>query len=188
MRVSETTEEEIAAMKFKNVCSDCQRDFPTKGGLAVPQCRWCDGGKTVRSRKGSLADKTVQNVKRKQYEDSLGHVSLEGQQLDNVYTFEYLGCRIQSDGEEKADINYHMAIAQSMFNSLSHLWGDHRVTNNMKIRLYKSVVCSTLSHGCEAWTFSQSVRKTRRGFNSCCLSFITGEYRRDTATQPGFLK
>ena len=186
VRVSETTDEEIASMGFKNVCPDCQRDFPTKRGLAIHQGRWCDGGKTVRSRRGSLADKTVQHMKRKQYEDSLGHVSLEGQELDNVYTFEYLGCRIQSDGDEKADINYRMTIAQTVFNSLSHLWGDHRLTNNMKIRLYRAAVCSTLSHGCEAWTLSPSVRKTINGFNSRCLSFITGEHRRDTATQPDF--
>ena len=50
----------------------------------------------------------MQHAKRKQYEDSLGHVVLEGEQLDNVYTFEYLGCRIQSDGDEKADINHRM--------------------------------------------------------------------------------
>ena len=55
-------------------------------------------------------------MKRKQYEDSLGHVSLEGQELDNVYTFEYLGCRIQSDGDEKADINYRMTIGQTVIN------------------------------------------------------------------------
>ena len=107
VRVSETTDEEIASMGFTNICSECQRDFPTKRGLAIHQGRWCDGGKTIRSRKGTLADKTVQHTKRKKYEDSLGHVVLEGEQLDNVYTFEYLGCRIQSDGDEKADINHH---------------------------------------------------------------------------------
>ena len=67
----------------------CQRDFPTKRGVAIHQGRWCDGGKTIRSRKVTLADKTVQHTKRKKYEDSLGHVVLEGEQLDNVYTFEY---------------------------------------------------------------------------------------------------
>ena len=140
----------------------------------------------MRSRKGSLADKSVQHAKRKKFEDSLGHVYLEGEQLENVYTFEYLGCRIQSDGDETADINYRMAIAQTVFNSLSHLWGDHRLTQNMKIRLYRSAVCSTISHGCEAWTFSPAVRKILNGFNSRCLSFITGEHRRETATNPDF--
>jgi len=84
----------------------------------------------------------VQHVKRKKYEDSLGHVVLEGEQLNNVYTFDYLGCRIQSDGDEKADINHCMSIAQTIFKSLSHLWGDHQLTNNMKIRLY---ICRLLN-------------------------------------------
>ena len=85
----------------------------------------------MRPRKGSLADKTVQHVKRKRFEDSLGHVYLESQQLENVYTFEYLGCRIQSDSYKTADINYRMTIVQTVFNSLTHLWGDHRFTENM---------------------------------------------------------
>ena len=81
---------------FTNICPEDQRDFPTKRGLAKHQGRWCDGGKTIRYRKGSLADKTVQHTKRKKsvqhtkrkkYEDSLGHVVLEGEQLDNVYIY-----------------------------------------------------------------------------------------------------
>jgi len=116
----------------------------------------------------------------------LGHVVLEGEQLDNVYTFYYLGCQIQSDGDEKVDINHRMSIVQTIFNSLSHLWGDHQLTHNMKIRLYIiSAVCSTL-HGFEAWTFSPSVKKMLNGFNSRCLSFITGEQRKETATNPDF--
>ena len=64
-RVYKTKEDEIAEMGFKHVCPECARDFPTKRGLAVHQGRWCDGGKTIRSRTGSLADKAVQNKKRK---------------------------------------------------------------------------------------------------------------------------
>ena len=119
----------VSGTPLFTLCPECQREFPTKRGLAIHQGRWCDGGKTIRSRKGSLADKTVQHAKRKQYEDSLGHVILEGEQLSNVYTFEYLGCRIQSDGDEKADINHCMSIAQTIFNSLSHMWGDRQPTH-----------------------------------------------------------
>lgn len=63
IKVSETTEEEIASMGFVHICPNCEREFPTKRGLAIHQGRWCDGGMTVRSRKGSLADKTVQKKK-----------------------------------------------------------------------------------------------------------------------------
>lgn len=163
-----------------------QREFPTKRGMLIHKARWCDNGETVRSRKGSLADKAVQHSKRKEHENTLGHSSIEGQPLDNVYTFEYLGSRIQSDGDEKADVAYRMIVAQSAFNSLSHIWGDHRVTRKMKIRLYKSAVCSAFTHACVAWTLSVDVIKMVNGFNSRCLSHITGKHYKETATHPEF--
>ena len=60
-------------------------------------------------------------------------VTVEGQQLDIVYSFEYLESRVQCDGDEKADVEYRMAIAQSIFNSLSHIWSDPHLSTNMKI-------------------------------------------------------
>ena len=185
-RVSETTEDEIAAMGFKFVCPNCSRDFPTKRGCAIHQGRWCDGGKTERSRKGSLADKTVQHEKRKLKENELDHVTIEGQTLNNVYSFEYLGSRIQCDGDDKADVEYRMNIAQSVFNSLSHIWADQRISRGMRLRLYQTAVCSTFTHACEAWDFTDSVKKMVNGFNSRCLSRILNKEFRETATHPDF--
>ena len=91
VRFSETTEEDIAALNFEHVCQNCSRDFPTKRGLAIHQGRWCDNGATIRSRKGSPADKAVQLVWRKKREEELPRVMIEGQALENVYSFEYLG-------------------------------------------------------------------------------------------------
>ena len=149
-------------------------------------CRWCDGGATIRSRKGSLADKKVQHQKRRDHESGLSRVIIEGQQLENVYTFEYLGSRIQCNGDEKADVEYGMIIAQSIFSSLSHMWADHRLSRNMKICLYQTSVCSAFTHACEAWNITDSVRKMINGFNSRCLSRITGKDLRDTASDPEF--
>ena len=104
VRVSETKEDEIAAMNFHSVCPDCARPFPTKRGLAIHQGRWCDGGKTIRSRKGSLADKAVQHEKRKAKESELEHITLEDNQLENVYSFEYLCSRLQCDGDDMDDV------------------------------------------------------------------------------------
>ena len=80
----------------------------------------------VRSRKGSLVDKAAQLAKRKAKEDELAHVMLEGESIENVYSFEYLGSRLQCDGDDKADVQYRMSIAQSAFSSLSDMWTDHR--------------------------------------------------------------
>ena len=79
-----------------------------------------------------------------------------------------------------------MIIAQSVFNSLSHMWADHRLPTTMKLRLYTSAVCSSFTHGCEAWKITDSVHRTINGFNSRCLSIITGKEFNVTASNPDF--
>ena len=186
INVSETTEQDISKMGFEHVCPNCERDFPTKRGLAIHMGRWCDGGATVRSRKGSLADKKVQHQKRKVLESERKCVTISGHKLENVYSFEYLGSRLQCDGDDKADVDHRMSIAQTIFSSLSHIWSDHRLSTNMKIRLYRTAVCSAFTHACEAWNFSDPIRKSINGFNSRCLSHITGKDLRNSASHPEF--
>ena len=77
-----------------------------------------------------------------------------------------------------------MDIAQSRFSSLRHIWKDHHLPRSMKICLYKSSVCSTLTHACEAWDLTEDVRKLLNGFNSRCLHIITKQTYRATATNP----
>jgi hypothetical protein len=184
--VSDTTEDEICNLNLKYKCPNCHKDYPTKRGLAVHQGRWCDGGATTRSRKGQLADKAVQLAKRKTLESERDHVMLEDEQIENVYHFEYLGSRLQCDGEDKADVKHRMDIAQGVFCSLYNIWKDHRLPVLMKIHLYESAVCSTLAHSCEAWNFDEAIRRMINGFNSRCLHVITKKHYRETATNPDF--
>ena len=89
-----------------------------------------------------------------------------------------LGSRLQGDGDDEADVRYRMDIAQAAFASLSHLWTDHRLSRNLKLRLYHLCVCSTLTHSCEAWNLTKAVSRILNGFNSRCLHVITGDWRR----------
>ena len=82
------------------------------------------------------------------------------------------------------DVRHRMDIAQTAFGSLSHLWTDHRLSRETKLRLYKLSVCSTLTHCCTAWALTRKVTRMINGFNSRCLYVITGQDYRDTATTP----
>ena len=142
--VSKTTEEEVIAMNFKNKCEKCSRTFPTARGLHIHQARFCNPKrKKPRSRAGTLADKAVQRKKRKEKEQEREHVTINGEEIENVDSFVYLGSLIQNDGDDEADVKHRMDIAQSVFSSLSHIWSDHRLPTDMKLRLYRSSVCST---------------------------------------------
>ena len=184
--VTDTTEEEVTSLNLKHKCSECGQTFPTLHGLKVHIGRWCDGGQTIRSRKGSLADKAVQLSKRKLAENERDHVYMEGEEIENVHSFVYLGSKVQCDGDDLADVKYRMTIAQAAFSSLSRIWQDHRLPLSMKLGLYQSAVCSTFTHACEAWTLTDSIRRTINGFNSRCLHVLTGASYRDTATNPPF--
>ena len=145
---------------------------------------WCDGGRTQRSRVGTLTDKAVKTAKIRAAEATLGTVEIDNNVLGNVYSFDYLGSRLQGDGDDEADVRYRMDIAQAAFASLSHLWTDHRLSRNLKLRLYNLCVCSTLTHSCEAWNLTKTVSRILNGFNSRCL--ITGEEYRVTAVSPAY--
>ena len=139
-----------------------------------------------RSRLGSLTDKAVKTAKRRAAEASLDRVALDNTVLENVLNFEYLGSRLQCDGDDGADVRHRREIAQSAFGSLSHLWADHRLSRATKLRLYRLSVCSSLTHCCEAWILTRTVTCMVNGFNSRCLHDITGEEYRVTATEPAY--
>ena len=144
--------------------------------------RWCDGGRTQRSRRGSLTDIAVKTAKRRAAEATLDKANIGDNVLENVLNIEYLGSRLQCDGDDQVDVRHRMDIAQAVFGSLSRIWTDHRLSRETKLRLYKLSVCSSLTHCCTAWALARQVSRTINGFNSRCLHVITGKDYRTTAT------
>ena len=175
-KVSDTSEAEVEALKFKHKCPECSRTFPTQKGQKIHFVCCCDGGKTVRSRKSTLAEKAVQLSKRKALEAERSRVTVNGNDIENIHS--------SGDGDEEAGVKHRMEISQAGFNGLYHLWKDMRLPLSMKLRLYIACVCSSFTHACEAWTLPDTVLRKINGFNSRCLHVITGESYRDTATSP----
>ena len=54
-------------------------------------------------------------------EATLDNVSIGDDVLENVLNFEYIGSRLQCDGDDQVDVCRRMGIAQTAFGSLSHL-------------------------------------------------------------------
>ena len=181
-RVDATTEADVAAHPLTHKCESCGREFTKQRGLKIHMARWCDGGRTQRSSRGTLTDTAVKTAKRRAAEATLDKVSIGDDILENVLTFEYLGSRLQCDGDDLVDVRHRMDIAQAAFGSLSHLWTDHRLSPETKLRLYRLSVCSSLTHCCTAWALTRTVRRMINGFNSRCLHVIT--WGGTTATRP----
>ena len=106
--------------------------------------------------------------------------------LENVPNFQYLHSRLQGDGSDEADVRDRLDIAQSAFNSLSHLCAVHRLSRTTKLRLYRVCVCSSLTYCCEAWALNRTVMRSINGSNSRRLHVMTGEHYRETPTAPAY--
>ena len=185
-RLPVSTEVEVEALDLPHSCPECKRSFPTSRVLAVHRARWCRPGQRPASRRGQLADKAVKLAKRKASTALLAPVVMEGESLETVCQFDYLGCRFTSDGDDAADMRHRMAIAGERSRSLEYLWRDNRLPRSLKLRLCAASVCSTLTHGSEAWMLTPRALATLNGFNSRQLHRITGRSYQEEATTPSY--
>ena len=77
-------------------------------------------------------------------------VFLEGQQLSQVTHFSYLGSLITQDRHCKKDIRWRIARAKNAFSNRKELL-TKSFTLDLKKRIVKTVIWSTLLYGAESW-------------------------------------
>ena len=95
-----------------------------------------------------------------------------------VEDFEYLGSAVSADCSLDKEISSRISKASRSFNSLCRvLWYQRRVKTRTKMRLFKSVVLSTLLYGSETWAPTATHVKRLQGFIMMCVWVILGVSR-----------
>ena len=86
---------------------------------------------------------------------------VDGNKLNSVLEFTYLGSTKSSDGCIDDEIQRRMAKASASFGRLrQRLWNNHHVSMQVKGKIYHAIVLSTLLYGAEAWTvYRRHVKK-----------------------------
>ena len=80
-------------------------------------------------------------------------IMVDGNKLNSVLEFTYLGSTISSNGCIDDEIQRRMAKARASFGRLrQRLWNNHHVSLRVKGKIYRAIVLSTLLYGAEAWT------------------------------------
>ena len=72
------------------------------------------------------------------------------------------------------DVRARIAMAQTRFGKLRHIWHNNDLHRGLKLRLYKACVCSILTYGSEAWTLNAEITRALNGANAQMMSVITG--------------
>ena len=61
------------------------------------------------------------------------------------------------------DVRTRIAMATQRFGKLRNIWRDGNLHLNLRMRLYKSCICSVLTYGSEAWKLTKKVTATLNG-------------------------
>ena len=79
------------------------------------------------------------------------NITLEGEELEQVAEFVYLGGVITEDAESTRDIRKRIGLASAMFGKLRKLWRSGNISTRTKTKLYETLVIPVLTYGAESW-------------------------------------
>ena len=185
-----TTENDIAELdlKFKFKCVDCDMTYPSKHGRSIHQARFCKKSKTAKkpSRRGTVADRLVKRLKTEIQQNSYPKVKICGEEIDNVLSFVYLGSEVPNDGDPETPLSHRCNIAWGRFGTYSKTLMAAKLPIPARIRLYRSLITTTMSHCCESWLFTDQMKQKINGINSKMLALVTKNSIHHEARQPSF--
>jgi len=97
----------------------------------------------------------------------------KGQRLQAVENFTYLGSTLCRSVNIDAEVNNRTAKASSAFGRLKKtVWERRGISQRNKIKVYRTVVLTTLLYGCETWTIYRRHEKQLQQFHLRCLCSI----------------
>ena len=99
-------------------------------------------------------------------------ILVEGQELEEVDKFVYLGGTLTKTGGSSEDVDSRIRKARAAFVNLSKIWSSNVYSARTKLTLFNSIVKSTLLYGCECWTLTKSSEKKLQVFQQKCLRRI----------------
>ena len=107
-------------------------------------------------------------------DNTTAQLSMNGQQLEGVMAFKYLGATFTKDGRSTEEIKIKLAIATASMAKLNKIWSSKDTSLATKIKLYKTLVLSTLLYGCESWTLTADSTKRIQAFENKCYRRMLG--------------
>ncbi|KAH9587822.1 ATP-binding cassette sub- A member 3 [Schistosoma haematobium] len=106
------------------------------------------------------------------WQDSNPVLTLDGEQIEVVEKFVYLGSCISAGGGVSDEINARIVKARAAHVNLGHLWRLRDVSLAVKVRIYNSSVRAVLLYACETWPLRVEDVRRLSVFDHRCLRRI----------------
>ena len=101
-------------------------------------------------------------------------VRVNGEELQEVDKFKYLGVMISTDGGMGEELAHRVLEGRKVWGTMAKLWKENMVSREVKRELYERVVIPTVVYGSETWSLSAQERRNIEVFEMICLRKICG--------------
>ena len=83
-------------------------------------------------------------------------MAINGETVETVGDFIFLGSKITADGDCSHDIKRHLLLGRKVMTNLDSIFKSRDITLPIKVRLVKAMVFPVVMYGCESWTVKKA--------------------------------
>ena len=116
---------------------------------------------------------------RRREDDTRLNVMLDGEVLEEVDQFKYLGSIISANGGVEADVSHRVSEGSKVLGAVNGVIRNRGLGMNVKKVLYEKVIVPTVTYGSELWGMKEEERKKLNVFEMRCLRSMCGVSRWD---------
>lgn len=99
-------------------------------------------------------------------------IVVNGNIIEDVDEFSYLGSIISTDGGADADVASRINKARHAYASLGRVWRSSQISKKHKLRIFNTSVKSVLLYGSETWKVTNTITNKLQVFLNKCLRRI----------------
>ena len=90
-------------------------------------------------------------------ENQHADIYLYGCKLEEVEKFKYLGATLTKNGICDQEVRIRLTQATSAMVRLTTIWKSTHIRFKLKYNIYRSLILSILTYGCESWTLNANI-------------------------------
>ena len=83
---------------------------------------------------------------------------IDGETMEAVRDFIFLGSKITADGDCSHEIKRHFLLGRKAMTNLDNILQSRNITLSAKVRIVKAMVFPVVTYGCESWTIKRAER------------------------------
>ena len=81
---------------------------------------------------------------------------IDGETMETVTDFIFLGLKITADGDCSYEIKRHLLLGRKAITNLDSILKSRDITLPTKVHLVKAMVFPVVMYGCESWTIKKA--------------------------------